>query len=102
GDPKDTHSRYLEAIVHGIRVAGIYLPNGNPQPGPRFDYKLAWMRRLNRHAKRLLEGEEPVAIMGDFNVIPKDEDVYDPAAWRKDALIQPEPRKLYAKLLAQG
>ena len=102
GDPKDTHSRYLEAIVHGIRVAGIYLPNGNPQPGPRFDYKLAWMRRLNRHAKRLLKGEEPVAIMGDFNVIPTDEDVYDPAAWRRDALIQPEPRELYAKLLAQG
>ncbi len=102
GDPDDEQSRYLEAAVHGVIVAGIYLPNGNPQPGPKFDYKLKWMERLNRHAESLVALPHPVVIMGDFNVIPADEDVYDPKSWRKDALIQPEVRDAYRRLLAQG
>ena len=102
GDPDDTQSRYLEAAMHGILVAGIYLPNGNPQPGPKFDYKLRWMQRLARHAKSLVGTPHPVAILGDFNVIPTDEDVYDPKAWRKDALIQPETRAAFQRLMAQG
>jgi exodeoxyribonuclease-3 len=102
GDPGDEQSRYIEAAVHGIVVAGIYLPNGNPQPGPKFDYKLAWMERLIKHAKTLVKLPHPVLIMGDFNVIPTDEDVYDPKSWRKDALIQPESREAYQRLLAQG
>jgi exodeoxyribonuclease-3 len=88
--------------MHGILVAGIYLPNGNPQPGPKFDYKLRWMQRLARHAKSLVGTPHPVAILGDFNVIPTDEDVYDPKAWRKDALIQPETRAAFQRLMAQG
>lgn len=102
GEPADKQSRYLEAAVHGIVVACLYLPNGNPQPGPRFDYKLRWMQRLHRHAKRLVGLPHPVVMLGDFNIIPTDEDVYDAAAWRKDALIQPESRDAYAQLLAQG
>lgn len=102
GDPGDEQSRYIEAAVHGIVVAGIYLPNGNPQPGPKFDYKLAWMERLIKHAKTLVKLPHPVLIMGDFNVIPTDEDVYDPKSWRKDALIQPESREAYQRLLEQG
>lgn len=102
GDPGDEQSRYIEAAVHGIVVAGIYLPNGNPQPGPKFDYKLAWMERLIKHAKTLAKLPHPVLIMGDFNVIPTDEDVYDPKSWRKDALIQPDSREAYQRLLEQG
>jgi exodeoxyribonuclease-3 len=102
GEPADTQSRYLEAAIHGIVVAGIYLPNGNPQPGPKFDYKLRWMERLIKHARSLVALPHPVVIMGDFNVIPTDADVYDPKAWRKDALLQPEVRDAYARLLAQG
>lgn len=102
GDPDDEQSRYIEAAVHGIVVAGIYAPNGNPQPGPKFDYKLEWMERLVAHARTLVALPHPVAIVGDFNVIPADMDVYDPKAWRKDALIQPETRDAYARLLAQG
>lgn len=102
GEPADTHSRYLEAAIHGIVVAGIYLPNGNPQPGPKFDYKLRWMERLIKHARSLVALPHPVVIMGDFNVIPTDADVYDPKAWRKDALLQPDVRDAYARLLAQG
>lgn len=102
GDPADTQSRYIEAAVHGIVVAGLYLPNGNPQPGPKFDYKLRWMERLIKHAATLVALPHPVAILGDFNVIPTDEDVYDPKAWRKDALIQPETRAAFQRLLAQG
>ena len=102
GDPRDEQSRYIEAAVHGIVVAGIYLPNGNPQPGPKFDYKLEWMERLNKHARTLVKLPHPVLIMGDFNVIPTDEDVYDPKSWRKDALIQPESRQAYERLLEQG
>ncbi|MBJ7574789.1 exodeoxyribonuclease III [Luteimonas sp. MC1828] len=102
GDPADAQSRYIEAAVHGIVVAGIYLPNGNPQPGPKFDYKLEWMARLARHARTLVGLPHPVAIIGDFNVIPTDDDVYDAKAWRKDALIQPETREAYFALLEQG
>ena len=102
GDTGDTQSRYLEAAAHGIVVGGLYLPNGNPRPGPKFDYKLAWMQRLQRHAKTLVDLPHPAVLMGDFNVIPTDEDVYDPKAWRKDALIQPEVRDAFARLLGQG
>ena len=101
GDPGDTQSRYLEGVVHGVVVAALYLPNGNPQPGPRFDYKLSWFERLIRHARKLVAQPHPVALLGDFNVIPTDIDVYDPKAWRRDALIQPEVREAYRRLLAQ-
>lgn len=102
GDLADEQSRYIEAAIHGIVVACIYLPNGNPQPGPKFDYKLQWMERLIKHAKTLVKLPHPVLIMGDFNVIPTDEDVYDPKSWRKDALIQPESREAYQRLLELG
>lgn len=101
-DPGDTQSRYLEAHAHGLRVACLYLPNGNPQPGPKFDYKLKWFARLIRHARKLVDLEEPVALIGDFNVVPTDEDIYDPKGWRKDALLQPESRAAWFKLLEQG
>ena len=101
-DPADEQSRYIEAAIHGIIAAGIYLPNGNPQPGPKFDYKLAWMKRLHRHARTLVDQAHPAVIMGDFNVIPFEEDVYDPKAWRKDALFQPQVREAYQELLGQG
>ena len=102
GDAKDTQSRYLEAAIHGVVVGGLYLPNGNPQPGPKFDYKLRWMQRLNAHAATLVALPHPVALIGDFNVVPTDADIYDPASWRKNALLQPEARQAYAALLAQG
>ncbi|MEA9557684.1 exodeoxyribonuclease III [Xanthomonas nasturtii] len=101
-DPSDTQSRYLEAAIHGVVVACLYLPNGNPQPGPKFDYKLAWFQRLIRHAKTLVELPHPVALIGDFNVVPTDADIYDPKGWRKDALLQPESRQAYQTLLEQG
>ncbi len=102
GEPVDTQSRYLEAAVHGVVVAALYLPNGNPQPGPKFDYKLRWMQRLIRHARTLVDLPHPALLLGDFNVIPDDEDVYDPASWRRDALMQPEVRDAFQQLLAQG
>ena len=102
GGAEDTHSRYIEAQVRGLIVGCLYLPNGNPQPGPKFDYKLAWFDRFNRYAKRLLKSGEPVVLAGDFNVVPTDEDIYNPASWRHDALLQPETRERYRKLLAQG
>src|SRR3954470_23426312 len=102
GDPADDHSRYLEAEVHGVHIACLYLPNGNPQPGPKFDYKLAWFERLIRHAKGLCKGKTPVVLAGDFNVVPTDFDIYNPKSWRKDALLQPESRECYQRLLAQG
>ena len=102
GASDDRQSRYLEAAIHGVLVAGLYLPNGNPQPGPKFDYKLKWMDRLRRHAQALVDLPHPVALIGDFNVIPTDEDIYDPKSWRKDALLQPEVRERYRQLLAQG
>ncbi|USJ00502.1 exodeoxyribonuclease III [Xanthomonas prunicola] len=101
-DPSDTQSRYLEAAIHGMVVACLYLPNGNPQPGPKFDYKLAWFERLTRHATTLVDLPHPVALIGDFNVVPTDSDIYDPKRWRKDALLQPQSRQAYQTLLAQG
>jgi exodeoxyribonuclease-3 len=102
GDPDDTHSRYLEASVGSVRIGCLYLPNGNPQPGPKFDYKLAWFERLIKHAKTLHASGGAVILAGDFNVVPTDFDIYDPKSWRKDALLQPEPRAAYQRLLAQG
>ena len=104
GDPDDTHSRYLEASVHGIVVASIYLPNGNPQPGPKFDYKLAWFERLIEHAANLRDAGLPVVLAGDYNVVPTDGvgDIYSPASWKNDALLQPESRAAYRRLLEQG
>ena len=101
GDPEDSHSRYIEATVRGIVVGCLYLPNGNPQPGPKFDYKLRWMERLIAHAATLTKGG-PVVLAGDYNVVPTDFDIYDPKSWRKDALLQPESRERYRKLLEQG
>jgi exodeoxyribonuclease-3 len=102
GDPDDTHSRYIEGNVNGIRVGCLYLPNGNPQPGPKFDYKLKWFERLIAHAAHLRDTERPTVLAGDFNVVPTDFDIYNPANWRKDALLQPESRAAYERLLAQG
>ncbi len=102
GDAKDEHSRYLEAAVHGVHVACLYLPNGNPQPGPKFAYKLAWFERLIEHAHGLYESAHPVLLAGDFNVVPTDFDIYNPRSWLKDALLQPESRECFERLLAQG
>ena len=102
GDPGDEHSRYLEADVFGVRVACIYLPNGNPQPGPKFDYKLAWMERLRARMRELLASEVPAVVLGDYNVIPEDKDVWSPPAMTADALMQPESRDAYARLLNDG
>jgi exodeoxyribonuclease-3 len=96
GDEADDHARYLEALITGdkgvVRVATIYAPNGNPWPGPKFDYKLAWLERLRLHAKKLLKNEEPVVLMGDYNIIPEDKDAAKPKSWAKDALFQPESK----------
>jgi exodeoxyribonuclease-3 len=100
--PADTQSRYIEADVDGIAIGCLYLPNGNPQPGPKFDYKLAWFGRLARHARALLKSKTPVVLAGDFNVVPTDFDIYDPRSWRRDALLQPESRAAWRRLLAQG
>ena len=104
GDPDDTHSRYIEAAVNGIVVGCIYLPNGNPQPGPKFDYKLAWFARLIEHAAHLKECGAPVVLAGDYNVVPTDAvaDVYRAESWKDDALLQPESRAAYRRLLEQG
>jgi exodeoxyribonuclease-3 len=103
GDDADTQSRYLEAEVHGLVVGCLYLPNGNPQPGPKFDYKLAWFERLIAHAKKLKRSTKPVVLAGDYNVVPTDAlDIYDPRSWKKDALLQPESRECWFRLLKQG
>lgn len=102
GDPSDVQSRYLEAAVDGVLIASLYLPNGNPQPGPKFDYKLAWMERLNAHAASLLETGAPVVLAGDYNVVPTEADIYNSRSWKKDALLQPESRAAFARLLEQG
>jgi exodeoxyribonuclease III len=101
-DDEDGQARYLEARAAGLRVASVYLPNGNPQPGPKFDYKLAWFDRFNRHAQGLLEDGESTILAGDFNVVPTDFDIYNPWAWRWDAVMQPQTRSAYEALLAQG
>lgn len=102
GDPDDTHSRYLEADVGGMRIASIYLPNGNPQPGPKFDFKLAWFDRLIERATALLAEEVPVVLAGDYNVIPTDDDVYSVQAMADDALMRPESRAALRRLVYQG
>ncbi|MET3717842.1 exodeoxyribonuclease III [Pseudomonas sp. PvP001] len=102
GDPDEQQSRYLEAAVHGVLVGCLYLPNGNPQPGPKFDYKLAWFERLIEHARTLQSSDHPVVLAGDYNVVPTDQDIYSPKSWLKDALLQPESREAYARLLEQG
>ena len=102
GDPGDEQSRYIEARVHGLVVGCLYLPNGNPQPGPKFDYKLAWFERLIAHAKALHGCGEPVVLAGDYNVVPTDFDIYNPRSWQKDALLQPESRACYRRMLDAG
>lgn len=102
GEPEDEHSRYIEAEVDGIVVASIYLPNGNPQPGPKFDYKLRWIDRLRARAQALLADERPTVLAGDYNVIPSDDDTFSVPAMASDALMQPESRAGYRSLVAQG
>ncbi len=103
GDSGDSQARYLEAAIGGLLVASLYLPNGNPWPGPKFAYKLAWFERLNAHAAALIATGHPVVLAGDYNVVPTDADIYDATpSWRANALLQPEPRAAYARLLAQG
>lgn len=101
-DPDEGQSRYLEAAVCGLLIGCLYLPNGNPRPGPKFDYKLAWMDRLHAHAQSLLDSKVPAMLIGDFNVIPTDQDVYKPERWTKDALFAPEARAKFGELVAQG
>lgn len=102
GDPDDTHSRYIEAVIDGVVIGCLYLPNGNPAPGPKFDYKLRWFERLTAYAAELIELDAPIALVGDFNVMPTDLDVYAPDRWRDDALFRPEVRAAYAELVSQG
>lgn len=102
GDPADKEARYIEAAVRGIVVTSIYLPNGNPQPGPKFDYKLAWFKRLRTHAQKFIKQGIPVVLAGDYNVAPTPLDIYPTKSWDKDALIQPKSRAAFASLVDQG
>ena len=102
GDDADGQARYLEARIAGLRIASLYLPNGNPQPGPKFDFKLAWFERLIGHARTLIDAGEDVILAGDFNVVPTDRDIYNAWLWQHDAVLQPESRAAYRRLLAQG
>jgi len=102
GDASDVQARYLEADVLGLRIASVYLPNGNPQPGPKFDYKLAWFERLIAHARTLIDSGHDVILAGDFNVVPTNADIYNWWLWRFDAVVQPETRVLHERLLGQG
>jgi exodeoxyribonuclease-3 len=102
GDPEDSQSRYIEALINGVRIGCLYLPNGNPAPGPKFDYKLSWFERLHTHAASLLSEKIPVVLAGDYNVIPTDLDAYKPERWVKDALFRPETREAFKILVEQG
>jgi exodeoxyribonuclease-3 len=102
GDPEDAQSRYIEAAVNGVLIACLYLPNGNPAPGPKFDYKLQWMERLILRGAELLASGSPVVLAGDFNVIPTEFDVYKPERWVNDALFRAETREAFGRLMAQG
>jgi exodeoxyribonuclease-3 len=101
-DPNLDQSRYVEAAVCGILVGNMYAPNGNPKPGPKFDYKLAWLDRLKEHAQALIDGNVPAILIGDYNVIPTDQDVYKPERWKTDALFAPEAREKFRELVGQG
>jgi exodeoxyribonuclease III len=102
GDPDDSHSRYIEATVNNIVIGCLYLPNGNPAPGPKFDYKLRWFERLTAHAAELFASGKPVVLAGDYNVMPTELDVYKPERWVEDALFRPETRAAFKQLVAQG
>lgn len=102
GDPADTQSRYIEAAVDGVLIGCVYLPNGNPQPGPKFTYKLAWLERLIAHAAELHATGLPVVLAGDYNVVPTEADIYQTRSWAKDALVQPQSRAAFRRLLDQG
>jgi len=102
GDPEDMHSRYIEAAAGGLVVGCLYLPNGNPAPGPKFDYKLRWFDRLTTHAAELLTTGKQVVLTGDYNVMPTEIDVYKPENWLNDALFRPETRAAFKKLVDQG
>lgn len=102
GEPEDDQSRYMEALVEDVVVGCLYLPNGNPVPGPKFDYKMRWFNRLSTRANELLELDTPVILAGDYNVMPTELDVYKPEKWQKDALFLPEVREAYHDLVAQG
>ena len=102
GDDADIQARYIEAAVNGVLICCLYLPNGNPQPGPKFAYKMAWFERLIAHAAELLASGLPVVLAGDYNVVPTDADIYPSKSWAEDALLQPASRAAFARLLAQG
>ncbi len=102
GEPDDLHSRYIEAAIDGVLVGCLYLPNGNPAPGPKFDYKLRWFARFHAYASSLLKHDVPVVLAGDYNVMPTDLDVYKPERWIDDALFRPEVREAYRRLVDQG
>jgi exodeoxyribonuclease-3 len=102
GDPSDTQSRYIEAAVNGVLIGCLYAPNGNPQPGPKFTYKLAWLARLAGHAATLDASGAPVVLAGDFNVVPTERDIYPTKSWKGDALVQPESRQAFRRFLEQG
>jgi exodeoxyribonuclease-3 len=102
GQEKDPHARYLEGAVQGVIIGCLYLPNGNPIRGPKFTYKLAWFESLIAHAQALFESKHPVVLAGDYNVVPTDADIYNPKSWLRNALLQPQSRACYARLLAQG
>lgn len=102
GDRADTQARYLEAAAHGVVVGCLYAPNGNPQPGPKFDYKLAWLERLVAHAAALHTSGVPVVLAGDYNVVPTQADIYPTTSYDDDALVQPESRAVFRRLLSQG
>ena len=102
GDPDDMQSWYIEAAVNGVLIACIYLPNGNPQPVPKFDYKLAWLQRLIAHASEIAAMGVPAVLAGDYNVVPTDQDIYSTKSWAKDALLQPQSRAAFRRLLDQG
>jgi exodeoxyribonuclease-3 len=102
GDSSDTQARYIEAAVKGVLVTSLYAPNGNPQPGPKFSYKLAWLKRLSAHARELHDADVPVVLAGDFNVVPTDFDIYPTKSYVKNALVQPQSRALFRQVLEQG
>ena len=102
GDPADRQSRYIEAAVQGVLITSLYAPNGNPQPGPKFDYKLAWLARLARHARDLHRAGVPVVLAGDYNVVPTEFDIYPTKSYAKDALVQPQSRAAFERILRQG